>query len=93
MEQIEFSKNKLSEIHRQIGNNVADIRKSKGVTQLDLALSIGYSSTSVIAKAEAGTENRHFSIEQLYKISEALHVDIKDFFDNISRLSNIKEIS
>ena len=87
MEQVEFSKKQLSALHRQISKNVAEMRKQKGVTQLDLALSIGYSSTSVIAKAEAGTENRHFSIEQLYKISEALQIDIKVFFDGISKFN------
>jgi putative transcriptional regulator len=87
LEQVEFSKEQLSALHRQIGKNVAESRKQKGVTQLDLALSIGYSSTSVIAKAEAGTENRHFSIEQLYKISEALEIDIKAFFDGISKFN------
>lgn len=85
MESIEFSDSAILNLHRQIGQNVATIRKSKGVTQLDLALSIGYKSTSVIAKAEAGTEGRHFSVEQLYKISEALQVDIRDFFAEISK--------
>ena len=97
MESIEFSSQELLELHRRIGNNVAEIRKQKDVTQLDLALSIGYSSTSVIAKAEAGTEKKHFSVEQLYKISEALQVDIVDFFQNVSvrmkqQISEEKEI-
>ena len=80
LESIEFSNQELLELHRNIGKNVANIRKEKGITQLDLALSIGYSSTSVIAKAEAGTEGRHFSVEQLYKVSEALQVNICEFF-------------
>lgn len=67
-----------------IGNEVAKQRILKNITQLDLALTIGYSSTSVIAKAEAGTENRHFSVEQLYKISKALEIPIEIFFKNIN---------
>ena len=51
----------------------------KKVTQLDLSLSIGYNSTSVIAKAEAGTEGRHFSVEQLYKIAKILNVPMSCF--------------
>ncbi|MDP3301969.1 MAG: helix-turn-helix transcriptional regulator [Sulfuricurvum sp.] len=85
MESIEFSNQELSELHRLIGKNVADIRKEKGITQLDLALSIGYLSTSVIAKAEAGTEGRHFSTEQLYKISEALQVNMAVFFNDVNK--------
>lgn len=59
----------------------------KKVTQLDLSLSIGYNSTSVIAKAEAGTENRHFSVEQLYKIAKILNVPMSSFFENIDTVS------
>lgn len=84
MDFIEFTQEELLAIHRKIGHNVAELRKAKNVTQLDLALSIGYSSTSVIAKAEAGTEGRHFSVEQLYKISKALEIDIKECFNDIS---------
>lgn len=89
MDAIDFSSDDLKLLHRKIGKNVAEVRKSKNITQLDLALSIGYASTSVIAKAEAGTENRHFSIEQLYKISEALKVDIAVFFVGISKQATI----
>lgn len=84
MESIEFSKTELLLLHRKVGNNVANIRKSKNITQLELALSIGYSSTSVISKAEAGTEKRHFSVEQLYKIAKALNVNLSDFFNEIN---------
>ena len=80
MESIEFTDNEFILLHRIIGKNVAKIRKLKNVTQLDLSLSIGYNSTSVIAKAEAGTEGRHFSVEQLYKIAKILNVPIIAFF-------------
>ena len=83
MESIEFTDNEFILLHRIIGKNVAKIRKLKNVTQLDLSLSIGYNSTSVIAKAEAGTEGRHFSVEQLYKIAKILNVPINAFFGNI----------
>lgn len=85
---LEFNRLELYELHQKVGENVAKIRKSKNITQLDLALSIGYKSTSVIAKAEAGTEGRHFSVEQLYKISEALKVDISVFFEGVSKRNN-----
>ncbi len=87
MESIEFLDNEFILLHRAVGKNVARMRKMKKVTQLDLSLSIGYNSTSVIAKAEAGTENRHFSVEQLYKIAKILNVPMSSFFENIDTVS------
>ena len=87
MESIEFLDDEFILLHRIIGKNVAKIRKIKNVTQLDLSLSIGYNSTSVIAKAEAGTEGRHFSVEQLYKIAKILNVPMSCFFENINTIS------
>ncbi len=83
LESIEFSSDELSRLHKCVGERVANIRKNKKVSQLDLALTVGYKSASVIAKGEAGTENRHFSVEQLYKISKALNVDMREFFSDI----------
>lgn len=87
MDSIEFLDNEFILLHRVVGKNVAQIRKMKKVTQLDLSLSIGYNSTSVIAKAEAGTEGRHFSVEQLYKIAKILNVPMSCFFENINTTS------
>ncbi len=77
---LDIASNEISDLHKFIGMNVKRIRKEKGVTQLDLALSIGFKSVSSIAKAESLIENKHFNIEQLYKISKALQVPISDFF-------------
>ena len=87
MDSIEFLDNEFILLHRVVGKYVAKIRKMKKVTQLDLSLSIGYNSTSVIAKAEAGTEGRHFSVEQLYKIAKILNVPMSCFFENINTTS------
>lgn len=87
MDSIEFLDDEFISLHRMVGKNVAKIRKMKKVTQLDLSLSIGYNSTSVIAKAEAGTEGRHFSVEQLYKIAKILNVSMASFFEDINTIS------
>jgi len=63
-------------LYKNIGMNVKKIRLAKGVSQLDLALAIGHKSVSSIAKAESLIENKHFNIEQLYKISKALDVEL-----------------
>ncbi len=67
----------ISDLHKEIGSNVQDIRISNGLTQLKLAEEIGHSSTTIISQAEIGSK-KHFNIEQLYKISKIL--GCKDFF-------------
>ena len=70
----------IHNFHRTIASNVARIRKTKGLSQLDLSLAIGYKSCSLVAGAEAGYKNVHFNLEQLYRIAFALEVDISEFF-------------
>jgi len=80
MKYLEFSDNQIKIYHSLIANNIRKIRKEKNITQLDLALTIGHKSMSSIGKIEAGLENKHYNVEQLYKISKALEVDICEFF-------------
>lgn len=63
-----------------VSNNVLKYRKQKGVSQLQLALDIGLTGNAFIARAENRTNNAHFNIEQLVKISRVLEVDICEFF-------------
>ncbi|WP_152017768.1 helix-turn-helix domain-containing protein [Aliarcobacter butzleri] len=76
----EISQEEIQDLHRKIAHNVKTIRKQKDISQLNLAHSIGHKTVSTIAKIEAGHENKHYNIEQLYKIANALQVDIRDFF-------------
>ncbi|WP_276890908.1 helix-turn-helix domain-containing protein [Helicobacter japonicus] len=73
-----FSKEEIECFHRRIAKNVAQIRKEKGLSQLELSLEIGYKSVSLVAGAEAGYKNIHFNLEHLYKIAKVLEVDIKE---------------
>ena len=41
----------IAEFHRLVANRVAEIRKERGLTQLDLSLAIGYKSVSLVAGA------------------------------------------
>ena len=75
MNNIKFEVDKL---HEKIGSNVKRIREEKKFTQLELAIAIGQKSTTIISQAELG-KNKHFNLEQLYKISKILDCDIKDF--------------
>ena len=80
MEYIEFTDEEVKKFHRVVSDNVRRIRKKKNITQLDLALTIGHKSMSTIGKIEAGLENKHYNVEQLYKIAKALDVNICEFF-------------
>lgn len=76
----EFSPQEIQKFHQQIAQNVAKIRKEKGISQLELSLDIGLKSCSLVAGAEAGYKNTHFNLEHLYKIARVLNVDIVEFF-------------
>ena len=80
MDYIEYTNEEIQEFHKKIAANIRKIRKEKGISQLDLALTIGHKSMSTIGKIEAGLENKHYNIEHLYKIAKALDVDICEFF-------------
>lgn len=78
---INDSKNEeIKQFHQKIAKNVARIRKEKKISQLELSLSLGYQSVSLVAGAEAGYKNIHFNLEHLYKISQILKVEIVEFF-------------
>ena len=77
---MEFDEKEVDLFYKSVANNVKRIRKEKGITQLDLALTIGHKSMSTIAKIEASLENKHYNLEHIYKISKALNVDICEFF-------------
>ena len=82
MNHIEYTDKEIQKFHQKIATNIKKIRKEKGITQLDLALTIGHKSMSTIGKIEAGLEDKHYNIEHLYKISKALDVDICEFLRN-----------
>jgi transcriptional regulator with XRE-family HTH domain len=71
----------VDEFYRRIALNVKKYRLQKNISQMELALSMGHKSVSTIGKIEAGLENKHYNIENLYKISRILDVDICEFFN------------
>ena len=79
----EVSQSDIDMLYRTIGVNVMRLRKEKGLTQLDLALSIGLKSVGLISVAELYHNKKHFNLEHLYKIAHALDVAIADFLTDI----------
>ena len=74
----DFTDKEVADFYLNAMNNVRDIRKQQGISQLDLAYLIGHKSVSTIAKIESGQENKHYNLEHLYKIAKVLDVDICD---------------
>lgn len=78
MKEYEFSTKELDNFFKKIGGNVKRIRAKKNITQMELALAIGHNSVGHIAKAELYKYNKHFNLEQLYKIATILEVDLAE---------------
>lgn len=66
--------------NEKIAENVKKYRIEKKITQTELAFAIGLKSVSSIGKIEARLENKHYSVENLYKISKVLDIKICSFF-------------
>ena len=88
MESFEPKEEDLQAFYKLVGQNVKNIRNEKGISQLQLANLIGHDSVAHIAKAELNKYGKRFNLEHLYKISLALNVDIKRFFDGTESLQN-----
>ncbi|MCX6051075.1 MAG: helix-turn-helix transcriptional regulator [Campylobacterales bacterium] len=80
----EFANAEVDEIarfHHKISTNIKKIRKAKGVSQLDVAQTIGMTSVTFYTNAENMKQGKHFNIEHIYKIAKYLEVDVKELFD------------
>lgn len=71
---------KEQKLMKAFGKRVADVRKSRGVTQQELAEDIGM---SVVAIAYIETGKRWARLGTLNKIAKQLKVDISDLFRGI----------
>ena len=80
MDNLEFTNKEIKAFHHIITKNIKKLRKEKNITQLDLALAIGHKSMSTIGKIEAGLENKHYNVEQIYKISKVLDIELCELF-------------
>ncbi|MGB5919278.1 helix-turn-helix domain-containing protein [Arcobacter sp.] len=83
MKECTIDNTKMQDIYKQIGLNVARIRKEKGYSQLQLSLAIGHKAVGTVSTAEKSINNKHFNIEHLVKIADVLEIDIKDFFKGL----------
>ena len=61
-----------------IGKNIQNQRKKQNLTQIELAVEVGIDK-AYLSEIENGKAN--ISVNILYAIADALHTDIKDFFN------------
>ena len=48
------------------------------MSQMELSLSIGFKNSAYIGACENNANNKHFNIEQLYKIAKALEINMEE---------------
>lgn len=63
--------------YKEIGLKIAYYRKKKGYTQAQLAEMVGISS-NYLSLIERGNKGQSYSMETLFKIAEALDVNVND---------------
>ncbi|MDR1008130.1 MAG: helix-turn-helix domain-containing protein [Campylobacteraceae bacterium] len=68
------------EFFKNISLNVKRIRKSKNMSQLEVALSIGQQSSGFYAHLENYAHGKHFNLKHLLKLSKLFEVPIEEFF-------------
>jgi transcriptional regulator with XRE-family HTH domain len=71
-----------------IGSKIREARESQGLSQLALAEALGYESATAISLIESGS--RKLRVEDLEKISNFLHRDIKFFLGQEEKAPDVK---
>lgn len=68
--------------YKEIGLKIAYYRKKKGYTQAQLSEMVGISS-NYLSLIERGNNGHSYSIETLFKIANALDVNVNELINNI----------
>jgi transcriptional regulator with XRE-family HTH domain len=63
-----------------VTSNVKKIRNSKGISQLETALSISQAGGGFYANMENNAHGKHFNLLHLFKLSKLFKCDISEFF-------------
>lgn len=82
-----FTEEEIEKFHNKISDIVKNFRKEKGLTQLDLAIELGFRNSSFISHAEnPKIKTHHYSLEHIYKITYILDIPLSTFFENLENL-------
>jgi len=77
-ESIAFSDEEILSMYRVVGKNVKIYREKKEMSQLQLSYALDFKSVSLVSAAELASDGKHFNLEQLFKISKILEIDMRD---------------
>ena len=71
-----------------IGGRIKEAREAGNLSQVDLARALGYESATAISLIESG--ERKLRVEDLQKVADALHCDIKYFLGQENKPATVK---
>lgn len=73
---------RYNEKYIEIGRRIAYYRRTKGLTQEELAYQTGIS-RSYLSHIEAPKESKTFSLDVLFSLADCLSIDIELLFKNL----------
>lgn len=65
-------------LHREFGNKIQQLRKQRGLSQEDLAFKVGVD-RSYMGFIERGEKNA--TLDKIIKIAKAFNIKVRDLFD------------
>ena len=74
------SEAQIVEFFETISYNVKRLRKERGLSQLEVALSIGQKAVGFYASIENYRHGKHFNLLHLFKLSVLFEVEMSEFF-------------
>ncbi len=77
----------IQDRYQKIGQRIREAREGANLSQKDLAEKLGFGSSTAISLIEMG--DRRVSVEDLEKIANELHIDIKVLLDQESDKSDL----
>ena len=77
------TRDELNNFFLTISSNVKRVRLEKGMSQLEVALSIGQKSSGFYANAENYAHDKKFNLEHLFKLAKLFDVEVECFFKTI----------
>jgi len=70
----------IVQFHKYVGRRVKHYRELHGISQLQMALSLGIKSVAFYSNCENSKLGKHFNLEHLYKICRVLGITLSEFF-------------
>jgi len=61
-----------------VSKNVERIREDKGMTKLDVSRELGFLYADHYSRMELRSNDKHFNLKHIYKLSKILDVDISE---------------